>query len=990
MKHKLLFKKSLSILLLLAGTITSAWAQDRTVTGKVTAFSDNAPIPGVNIKVVGTNTGTVTDISGNYKIAVENGSKISFSFVGYTTEEVEVKNQTIINISLAEDIATLSEIVVVGYGTQKKSDLTGSVTSVSAKDFNAGQVTTPDQLINGKVSGVQITSGGGAPGAGSQIRIRGGSSLNASNDPLFVIDGVPVDNSSIAGSPNPLSMINPNDIETFTVLKDASATAIYGSRASNGVIIITTKKGQKGQGMKVDFSTLTSLSTIARKVDVLGGDEFKDLVRREGGEARAALLGNENTNWQDQIYRNALASDNNLSVSGSYKNVPYRVSLNYLNQNGILRTGNLDRTSAAVNFTPTFLDNHLKVDVNLRGAMTNSRFANEGAIGSAISMAPTQPVNMSDQRFGGYFEWLDGNGLPIPVATKNPLSLLLQRSDVSTVKRSIGNAQFDYIFHGLPDLRANLNVGYDYSESAGSVEEPSSMASVFVQKGSLREYSQSKMNQLVDFYLNYNKDLKSIKSRIDLTAGTSYQDFRITNPSYPTINEEGTILNPAVTNLLQGNNIFINQYRLFSVFGRANYSLNNKYLLTATLRMDGSSRFAPENRWGVFPSLAGAWKINEEAFLKNSSIISDLKLRVGYGVTGQQDIGPYFPFLPKYTPSNETAMYRFGNEYYFMLRPDGYDRNIKWEETATYNVGLDFGILKGKVNGSVEYFQRYTKDLLAVIALPAGTNLTNELFTNVGSLEIKGLEANLNFNLINTRKVRWDLGVNATFIDNVITNLSKVATENTVGYPTGGISGGVGNTIQVNTVGFPRNSFFVYQQVYDEAGKPIEGLYVDQNGDGMINQQDLYRYQRPDPRVFIGLSNGFSYDKFRLDFVLRGNFGNYMYNNVKSTRGTHQTFMANIPGNAHPNVLETNFRNAQFFSDYYMENASFVRMENINLSYNLSDLINNKASLRVSASVQNAFVITKYSGVDPEIARGIDNNFYPRPRIFALGVNVGF
>ncbi|MHA6248343.1 SusC/RagA family TonB-linked outer membrane protein [Pontibacter sp. CAU 1760] len=964
----------------------SSRQQDVTVTGTVTDNSGVA-LPGVTVVLRGTTRGTATDANGQFSLAVpETGAVLVFSYIGYSNKEVQVGNQRTLKVTLGEDTKALQEVVIVGYGTQKKSDLTGSVTAVSEDDFQKGNITTPEQLISGKVAGVQISSNGGAPGSGSRIRIRGGSSLNASNDPLIVIDGVPVDNGSVAGSPNPLSLINPNDIESFNVLKDASATAIYGSRASNGVIIITTKKGKAGEKMKVSLSSLASVSQLQNQVDVLRGDEYRDAVNRFATPENAALLGNVNTDWQDLIFRDAISHDHNLSVTGSVKSIPYRVSVGYLNQEGILLTSELQRATGAISLNPTFFDDHLKVNVNVKGIGSESRFANEGVIGSAVAFDPTQSP-YADNPYGGYFEWVNSNGSINPLAPRNPLSVLEQTDNQSEVKRSIGNLQLDYKFHFMPALRANLNLGYDVSESEGHVTLPATLASVYTQGGSLSRYEQSKSNNLLDFYLNYAKEYPTIDSRVDLTAGYSYQKFTNKVPAFPTLNVEGDTISRA-PNPFESNNV------LLSVFGRLNYAFKDRYLLTATVRRDGSSRFNPDNRWGTFPALAFAWRIVEEPLLQDVTAITDLKLRVGYGITGQQDIGSFYPYLARYVPSNTEGSYQLGNEFYRTLRPQGYDATIKWEETQTYNAGIDFGFLNNKFSGSLDYYFKKTKDLLAVVPVPAGSNLTNRLFTNVGSIENEGLEAVLNYNAISTDAITWDLGFNATYNRNKITSLSKVEDKDAVGILVGGIGGGVGNTIQVHTVDYPTFAYYVYKQVYDDNGRPIEGLYADLNGDGEITDQDLYRYKNPEPNVYLGFTSQLSYNNWSLGFVLRGALGNYVYNNIKAN-----TFYDNLDWEGYlltipSSITEFGFigRNDpnRLYSDYFIENASFLRMDNINLGYNFGRILNDKANLRLTASGQNVFVISNYSGLDPEVTGGIDNNFYPRPRILSLGANLNF
>jgi iron complex outermembrane receptor protein len=965
-----------------------------TVKGRVISETGEE-LPGVSVVLKGTTTGTATDAFGQYSLTVpdENGVLV-FSFIGFITEEVAIGNRSTIDVTLQSDIKALAEVVVVGYGTQRRQDVTGAIATISAKDFNPGQVTTPEQLIMGKVAGVQITSNSGAPGSGSTIRIRGGSSLNASNDPLVVIDGVPVDNSTIPGSPNPLSLINPNDIESFNVLKDASATAIYGSRASNGVILVTTKKGRIGDKLKVSFNTLGSISKITKTVDVLSADQFRSLVNEQGTDTQKALLGDANTDWQKAIFRDAYSVDNNLSLSGSYKSLPYRLSLGYLKQSGVLRTSELNRTSASLNLNPSFFKNTLKINVNLKGAMTQSRFGPEGAIGAAVAFDPTQPIYSADSPYGGYYESVDASGL-ISLATRNPLSMLELKDDRSDVKRSIGNIQFDYKLPFLPALRANLNLGYDVSEAKGTDNQPAYAASVFVQGGSRRQYAQNRTNKLLDFYLNYTKDFTNI-GRVDLTGGYSYQRFSINTPTFPTLNEAGDVVTPPNVSTRPEN-------VLLSFFGRLNYTFRERYVLTATVRRDGSSRFGKETRFGTFPALSLAWRINEEAFLKNSALFSELKLRVGYGITGQQDIGvnSYYPYLPRYRYSDQASQYQLGNQFYQTLRPEGYDANIKWEETTTYNAGLDFGILDGRITGSLDYYTKETRDLLAEINIPSGANLSNRIFTNVGNIVNKGVEALVNFNVVDNERVGVSFGVNATYNQNTITNLSKVEDASSVGILTGGIAGGTGNTVQVHTVGYTPYSFYLYKQVYDESGRPLQGVYADLNGDGVISENDLYRSHSPAPKYILGFNSQLRYEKWSLGFVMRANVGNYMYNNVASNNGTRKNIaFTGYLNNMSTSVLATDFTGNDpnyLFSDYYLENASFLRMDNLNLGYNFGAMLRDKINLRVSASIQNVFVLTKYTGLDPETqfnndnrGGGIDNNFYPRPRIFSLGLTVDF
>lgn len=971
----------LPCLLLLAQT---SFSQEKTITGKVSDSKDGSALPGVSVLAKGSANSTQTKSDGTFSIKVSpSATVLVFSSIGFGAKEISIGVNSSIDVSLDVSNATLGEVVVTGYGTSRRKDLTGSITTISAKDFVKGPLTSPEQLINGKVAGVQITTGG-APGAGSRIRVRGTSSLSGSNDPLIIIDGVPIDQQSgISGAANPLALINPNDIETFNILKDASATAIYGSRATNGVIIITTKKGKSGD-LKIAFSTLNSISVTGDKVDVLNAEEFKTVINAKGNTGQKALLGTSNTDWQELVYQTAFTTDNNISLTGGIGKLPYRLSLGYLNQDGVLKGGNLNRISTSLNINPRMLNNSLKVDFNFKSSFTNTDFANEGAIGGAAFFDPTQTVYRSDNRFGGYWEWLANNNQPDGLAPKNPIGLQNLLEDKSNVSRIITNLQLDYTLPFLKALRANLNVGYDRSKGEGTIYIPDSAAMSYIRGGVNNQYEQTKENSLFEFYLNYLKDISSIKSRIEVLAGYGYQDFKRESPNFPDKRANGTEFAPAAPFP------FETQNTLVSYFGRLNFSMNNKYLFTATFRRDGSSRFSEDNRWGFFPSAAFAWNIAEESFLKGSKTISALKLRLGYGETGQQEIGNDYAYIANYSLGTQTAQYQFGNTFYQVNRPVGYDANIKWESTDTWNAGLDFGILNGRINGSVDFYIKKTEDLLSFIDVPAGTNFTNRIFTNVGDMENRGVEFTLSSNILKRNKLTWDLGFNVTYNKNEIIKLTKIDDATFIGVATGGISGGVGNTIQIHSVGYKPSSFFVLQQVYDASSKPIEGLYVDINKDGVINNLDYYHYKSPEPTVMVGFTTSVSYDRWNFSTVLRSNLGQYMYNNVFSSGGTFQPSSRTNLGNVHRNFLETGFVNSQYFSDYYMENASFLRMDNFTVSYDFGKIINKKANLRATANVQNVFVISDYRGLDPEIANGIDNNLYPRPRVFSLGFNLDF
>jgi len=978
-KIRLLVSIGFAVFLALIGI--SALAQNRVITGEITDSKDGSPLVGVTVIPKGSTKGTTTDGLGHFRISVgANVQSLVLSSIGFTSREVPITADHLVS-SLTAGTSSLNEVVVIGYGTAKKKDLTGAISTVTTKDFQQGAISTPDGLIAGKVAGVSVTSNGGQPGSGSVIRIRGGSSINASNDPLIVIDNVPLSDDGLAGSPNPLSLINPNDIESFTILKDASATAIYGNRGSNGVIIITTKKGRGGDKLHINFSSVNSESVKANEVKVLSGNQIRAIVDSFGTASQKPLLGTYNTNWQDQIYQAAFGTDNNIGLSGGIKNLPYRLSLGYLDQDGILKTDNIQRTSLRLNISPVLLDNSLRVNINIMGSYNKNRFANQSAIGAALSMDPTQPVH-AQNNYGGYFEWLDPNsGAPIQLATKNPLGQLELYSSKATVQRSIGNIQLDYAFPFLPDLHANINTGYDVSQGMGDVYIPDSVAVDYAQGGYANHYTQFLRNELFDFYLNYNKNLTSIKSRIDATAGYEYQDFYNDNPGTPQTNAAKTVVINTPADI-------ITQHTLVSFYGRLNYSYNDKYLLTGTLRADGSSRFSPQNRWGYFPSLAFAWRIKEENFLKNSSALSELKLRLGYGLTGQENIGPIYPYLPLYTYSTGTGRYPFGDSSYYTYRAEPYDPNIRWENTATYNAGLDYGFLNGRITGSIDVYSRQTNNLLVDIPTAEGANLSNHVYTNVGNLTNKGVEFTFNGEVVSSKVFRWDLGFNISYNDNKITKLSKLASDTSAGILTGNIGGGTGNSIQILSIGYPLYTFYVYKQVYAQNGKPIEGVYADVNN----NPSNLfYRYQSGLPKVVLGFSSQFNYEQWSLSFTLRGNFGNYVYNNV-AAGGTLNSVTSNSAfiNNANASYLKTMFANSQYYSDYYVENASFIRMDNLVLGYNFGKVISHTVNLRLSAIAKNVFVITKYTGLDPEVFGGIDNNVYPRPRIFSLGVYLDY
>mgnify|MGYP001518104255 FL=1 len=957
----------------LLGTVSPAFAQEgKKITGHV-VDDTNEPLIGASILVVGTSTGVITDLDGNFNIIVPSGATaLQISYVGYE------------NVKMKSDAQMLSDVVVIGYGTQRKSDLTGSVSNVSSKDFNSGLISSPEQLINGKVSGVQIMSNSGSPTAGSTIRIRGGASLNASNDPLIVLDGVPLEAGGISGNTgNFLSLINPSDIESMTILKDASSTAIYGSRASNGVIIITTKKGSNDR-MKVSLSTTNSIQTRTKLADMLSHDEFVDVINSRGTDAQRALLGTSNTDWNDQIYQNAFGTDNNVSIAGRLaKNFPIRVSIGYYNQSGLLKTDKAERLTGSVSLSPSFFDDHLKVNVNVKGSVNNNRFAETGAIWAAATYNPTLPVYSGNHAFGGYLEALDNVGEPVNAAVLNPLGYIKQNKSTSKVTRFVGNADVDYRVHFLPDLKFHATLGYDYAEGKGKVYVPAEAMQYYTTGG--RDYSygpQKNTNRLLTTYLNYNKYLDSWKSNIDATVGYDYQFWKSTSPLYRELNTLGAVQSTSAAT--------DQRHALISYYARLNYTFDSRYMLTATVRRDGTSRFNKDNRWGTFPSVALAWRVSEEAFLKDNTVLSNLKLRASYGVTGQQDgIGNY-NYLPVYTYSQTGAEVQFGNQFINTYRPEAYVSDLKWETTTSWNAGFDFGFLKDRISGSFDFYTRKTEDLLATVAAPAGSTFDKTILTNVGNVDSKGIEVTLNATPIQTKDWNWDISFNMTWQKMKVKNLSLVESSAVTNTAVGPWIDGY--QFQVLSEGYAPYMFYVYHQLYDEkTGKPIEGAYADLNDDGVIDSNDLYRYKSPAPDFIYGFSTSLRYKKWTLSTSLRANVGNYVYNGMAMNTGAWSTVSYNTYqlNNLNSSYLKTGFQNRQYLSDYYIENASFLKMDNLSLAYNFGRICK-WFSMNASVMVQNVFCITKYTGVDPEVPNGMDVSFYPRPRTYSLSLGFEF
>ena len=963
--------------------VTAATAQVRTVKGNV-IDELGEPLYGATITIVGESSGgTTANFDGDFTLQVpKNAKQLQVSYVGYTTQTVEIGSQPL-KIQLQPDQKVISEVVVIGYGTARKSDLTGSVSTIKSDDFNKGQISSPEQLINGKVAGVQIMSNSGSATGGSTIRVRGGASLNASNDPLIVLDGVPLERGGIAGNDNNfLSMINPSDIESMTVLKDASSTAIYGSRASNGVIIITTKKGAEKKPT-VTFNTTNTLQTRTKMVDMLGRDDFYNLISSRGSAAQKALLGTANTNWNDEVYHTAFGTDNNVSVAGKAGFMPFRVSVGYMNQSGLVKNDNAQRVTGNIVLNPSLLNDHLRLTLNAKGTWNRNKFYNGSAIWAAATFNPTIPIYMDNQTFGGYNEAIDTNGQPTNAAVRNPKGLADQYDAKSTVTRLITSLDIDYKLHFLPDLKLHATMGIDLSRGKGTTYIPTTAASNYTTGGLDYSYGpQKNVNRLLTIYANYSKYFEKIKSNVDATIGYDYQYWKSNRPEYNTYNVAHEVLSTEKES----------DYRhaLLSYYGRINYSFDGRYLLTATLRRDGTSRFSKDNRWGTFPSVALGWTLTNEPFMKEQKVLSNLKLRASYGVTGQQDgIGNY-NYLPVYTLSTNGAEALMNGRYIYTYRPDSFVSDLKWETTKSWNFGIDFGFLDGRLSGSVDYYTRKTEDLLSTVPSAAGTNFAKSILTNVGNVDSKGVEVTLNATPIKTKDWEWNLSYNMTWQSMKVKNLSLVPGSKATNVPVGPWIDSY--QFQTLTEGYQPYMFYVYHQLYDErTGRPIEGAYADLNNDGKIDSEDLYRFHSPMPDYIMGLTTSLRYKKLTLGLNFRANIGNYVYNGMAMSTGAWETISYNSQqlNNVHSAYLDTRFQLRQYLSDYYVENASFLKLDNVNLSYDFGKIFP-WVSLTASVMVQNVFCITKYSGIDPEVPNGMDNSFYPRPRTYSLSLGLTF
>ena len=968
--------KRLLFFLLFAPTLI--FAQNR-VKGTVTEKATSIPLPGVNVVIKGTATGTATDFDGNFQIEAKNGDIFVVTYIGFQSQEITYSGQTTLNIQLNEDAALLNEIVVIGYGSTTKKDATGSVEAITSEGFTRGNIVTPENLLSGRVSGVSVTTSG-APGSGSQIRIRGGSSINGSNDPLIIIDGLPIDNNSVKGSRGVLASINPNDIDSFSVLKDASATAIYGSRASNGVIIIVTKKGKSS--FSATYDTQYSFGEIANRIDVFSGDEYRNLVASQplnGTTLDESLLGATSTDWQDEIFRNTVSSQHNISMQGSlFQAIPTRFSFGLTNQEGALMTSEFERRNLGLALNPSLFKDHLKINLNANMSFEDNRFADSGQIGAALSYDPTQPVYDATSPFDGYYQ--HRNGTTVLNGTTNPVASLLQTNNLGDSNRVYGNLNFDYKFHFLPDLRAVINIGYDETKAKEIQSTSYNVPTNDPVKGNTLRRFENRTNKLLDGYLNYKKEFENF--RTELMAGYSYQKFTFNG------NDTGNLRDPQT---------FANTYAdpdvvLIGFFGRANLTFSEKYLVTLTYRRDGTSRFSEENRWGNFPAAAVAWNISDEDFLKDSKTISNLKLRAGYGITGQQSISEKDIFLNRYRGGDANSQYQFGNQVIQSLIASEINPDIKWEETATIEFGIDYGVFDNRVSGSLNFFQKNSTDLLFSAAVADGTNFSNNIIQNIGELQTRGIEFSVNADVVKQKDFTIDFNFNATFLDREIKELAQGQD-----VKTGGISGGTGNNIQILSEGFSPNSFNVYKQLYDTSGNPIEGAYVDLNGDNVINEDDRYLKENPGADAILGFQSNVNYKNFDFSFNMRANLGNYVYNNVNSSRSQYQLLQDNaVLGNLPTSVLDNNFQRTAdvIISDIYVEDASFLKMDNITLGYTFPNVSKKLKSIRLWAGIQNVFTITNYSGLDPEVSvgtdQGIDNNIYPRPRTILAGANFKF
>jgi iron complex outermembrane receptor protein len=953
---------------------TNSYAQ-QAVTGNV-SDQDNNSLPGVAVVIDGTTTGTVTDFDGNYSITVQDGQILVFSYLGYETQRISVDG-SILNVILTESSSQLEEVVVIGYGTAQKKDLTGAVDLVTPDDFNKGSAVNAQQLIQGKVAGVSIVSNDGAPGAGSNVLIRGIGSLNLNSNPLYVVDGVPLDAGGVGGSRNPLNVISPNDIQSISILKDASATAIYGSRAANGVVLITTKKGKSGE-FKYTYSARQSFSKPVDYVDVLTAAEMKDVIRFTGSPAERSRLGNSNTDWQREIYENAMSNTQSFSAVGGLGDMPFRGSVSYTNQEGILKGDKFERISASTSFSPSFLDGDLRANINLRFVNTQNNFANRGAIGSAVFFDPTKPVYDPGSPYGGYYTWLEADGTKLALSPVNPMALLDLTNDTSDVNRLIANIKLDYDV--LDNLTATVNAGYDYASGDGSNIVDKNMPNDGIGfNGSSNRYGNKTTNQLFDAYLNYSNSFGDLN--LSMTAGHSYQSFEYDNTASnysEYLNEDGSINSD---NSINQDFIDTSKNVLLSYFGRLNLSFDERYLLTATYRADASSKLPKDDRWGHFISAAFAWNIHNDINL--DGVFDVLKLRVGYGEVGNVNgLGDY-NFLTRYVKSNNQGLYGFGTQFYTTYRPEPINKDLRWEVGQTTNIGLDFDFSEFSLSGSVNAYIKETNDLIATAVVDPFTNFGTTLDANIGDMENKGIELVLNSTLVDKNDFSFNVSYNVAFNDNKILRLVNEQNVGDIGF---------GNALQRHQEGKSPYAFYTYKQIYNSKGNPIEGAFADLNGDGIINNNDRYFYKDPYADVLMGLTLSFEYKNFDITSVSRASLGNYASNRMEAASNYTQITNLNRLSNVHRSYLDTRltvFSDKNNVSDHYVQNASFFRMDNITVGYTIDNFIDNYP-LRLYLTGDNLFTITKYNGIDPEITGGIDSNFYPRARTIAFGLDLNF
>ena len=985
-----------------------AFAQQITVKGHVKDATGEGVI-GATVRVAGAQGGTVTDFDGNFTIQANRGAMLTITYMGY--QPATVAAEPTVEVTLQDDSQLLKDVVVIGYGVAKKHDLTGSVTAIKPDEKNHGLQVSAQDMIQGKIAGVNVTNGGGTPGGGATIRIRGGSSLNASNDPLIVIDGLAMDNQGIKGAPNALAMVNPQDIESFTVLKDASATAIYGSRGSNGVIIITTKKGRKGQKPSISYNGNVSVSMKQKELDLLDAAGYRKFVNEYYGpnSEAAALMGNASTDWQDEIYRAAVSTDHNVTVAGGLANMPYRVSAGFTDQNGILKTGNYKRFTASVNVNPSFFEDHLKLNINGKFMYAHTKYANGDAIGNATRIDPTQQIYSNDEKFksyNGFWQWTTPDDKYGTVwndkSVANPLSNLEEKDDRANSFDYMANFEADYTVHGFEDLHLHVNLSGDWANGKQNTDMAEWGPSSY-RWGWTGYNKENKYNLVGTAYAQYLKDFTETQ-HFDIMAGyeMSHAKFWGDSHGYDTYSVKGKtaeqIAAMGPTDFHSYNNgIWKGENKLQSYYGRMNYSAFDMIMLTATMRIDGSSRFHKDVRWGYFPSVALGIRLSEAI---KASWLDDLKLRLGWGKTGQQDgIGNYVYFATyNVNETNVNGRYPINdvNPTGLLYRPDAYNKKLKWETTTTTNIGLDWQIFNNRVSGSVDYYIRKTTDLINTASVSAGSNFRNQVVSNIGSLENRGFEAALTVRPIVSKDWQWEISANFTYNKNEITELTGESSL----VMTGGISSGTGNQCQAHSVGNPKRSFYVFQQVYGQDGKPIEGMFVDRNGDGTISDADRYFYKSPDAPYLAGLSSRVQYKNWDLGFGLRASFDNYVFwdkgAGVQNTEKRYDSSFGYLQ-NTIPMILEnkwTTYDNKCCLSDYYVRNASFLKCDNITLGYSFDNLLKagkyDGLSGRVYASATNVFTITNYEGLDPEVGGGIDNNIYPRPFTLLLGLNLNF